>query len=148
MQSWYICLGCSIHRNIEWSMWPVSSHSLLPQFVWQFAPIEIDEDISPGRNLQFIPYGLVSRDNYLDPAAGFQEQSEHHGGLDAKAVIHDALTLDMALNPDFSEIGSDDPKVQVNQRYEVVFPERRPFFLENASICTMPEQLFFSRRIV
>jgi hypothetical protein len=147
-QIWYICLARFIQRNNEMSVWPFLSHAGMPQFVGQFAPIEIDEDISPGRNLQFIPYGLGSWDNYFDPAAGFQQQAEHHVGLDAKAVIRDALTLDMALNPDFSEIGSDDPKVQVNQRYEVIFPERRPFFLENASIFTMPEQLFFSRRIV
>ena len=147
-QIWYICLARFIQRNNELSAWPFISHSGLPQFVGQFAPIELDDDISPGRNLQFIPYGLASLDNYLDPAAGFQQQVEHHAGLDAKAVIRDALTLDMALNPDFSEIGTDDPKVQVNQRYEVIFPERRPFFLENASIFTMPEQLFFSRRIV
>ena len=147
-QIWNICLARFIQRNNELSAWPFISHAGLPQFVGQFAPIEIDEDISPGRNLQFIPYGLASLDNYLDPAAGFQQQAEHHAGLDAKAVIRDALTLDMALNPDFSEIGTDDPKVQVNQRYEVVFPERRPFFLENASIFSTPEQLFFSRRIV
>jgi hypothetical protein len=147
-QIWYICLARFIQRNSELSAWPFISHSGLPQFVGQFAPIEIDDDISPGRNLQFIPYGLVSFDKFLHPTEGFQQQAEHHAGLDAKAVIRDALTLDVALNPDFSEIGTDDPKVQVNQRYEVIFPERRPFFLENASIFTMPEQLFFSRRIV
>ena len=147
-QVWYIGLGRAIQRNNEWSMWPFISHTGLPQFVGQFAPAEIDEDISPGRNVQMIPYGLASRDSYLDPATGFEQQSEHHAGLDAKFVLHDALTLDLALNPDFSEIGSDDPKVQVNQRYEVPFPERRPFFIENASIFAMPEQLFFSRRIV
>ena len=147
-QVWNICLARAIQRNNEFSVWPFVSHAGLPQFVGQFAPIEIDEDISPGRNIQVIPYGLFSRDSYLDESAGFQRQTEHHAGVDAKAVIHDALTLDMAFNPDFSEIGSDDPQVQVNQRYEVIFPERRPFFLENASIFTMPEQLFFSRRIV
>jgi Domain of unknown function (DUF5916)/Carbohydrate family 9 binding domain-like len=147
-QVWYICLARAIQRNNEWSMWPFISHARLPQFVGQFAPIEIDDDISPGRNLQFIPFGLASHNNYLDPNAGFQQQTEHREGVDAKAVIHDALTFDLAINPDFSEIGSDDPKVQVNQRYEVTFPERRPFFIENASIFTMPEKLFFSRRII
>lgn len=147
-QIWYICLARAIQRNNEWSMWPFISHEHLPQFVGQFAPIEIDDDISPGRNLQFIPYGLAEHDSYLDPNAGFDQQTDHREGLDAKAVIRDALTLDLAINPDFSEIGSDDPKVQVNQRYEVVYPERRPFFIENASIFTMPEELFFSRRIV
>lgn len=101
-----------------------------------------------GRNMQFIPYGLAEQDKYLDASNGFVRQNQHHPGLDAKFVLHDAFTLDLTANPDFSEIGSDDPKVQVNQRFEVIFPERRPFFLENASIFSMPEMLFFSRRIV
>ena len=147
-QVWNICLARAIQRNNEFSIWPFISHERLPQFVGQFAPIEIDEDISPGRNIQLIPYWIYSNDHYLDSTTGFQQQYEYLPGLDAKAVIHDALTLDVAINPDFSEIGSDDPQVQVNQRYEVIYPERRPFFLENASIFTMPEQLFFSRRIV
>lgn len=147
-QVWYICLARMIQRTNEFATWPPITRKLLPQFVGQFAPIEIDADISPGRNIQLIPYALFSKDKYLDPNNGFQEQNEHHPGLDAKAVIRDALTLDVALNPDFSEIGTDDPKVQVNQRFEVIFPERRPFFLENASIFVTPEELFFSRRIV
>ena len=147
-QVWYICLARFIQRTNELAIWPFISRKRLPQFVGQFAPIEIDEDISPGRNIQFIPYGLFSRDKYLDPATGFKRQDEHHPGIDAKIVLDDALTLDIAANPDFSEIGTDDPKVQVNQRYEVIFPERRPFFLESASIFTEPEELFFSRRIV
>src|ERR1035437_6367001 len=142
-QVWNICLARMIQRSNEFSSWPHITQSV-PQFVGQFAPIEIDENISPGRNIQLIPYGLYSHDDYLDPGNGYQQQVEHHLGLDAKLVLHDALTLDMTVNPDFSEIGSDDPKVTVNQRYTVIFPERRPFFLENASIFSMPEQLFYS----
>ena len=63
-------------------------------------------------------------------------------------VLQDAFTLDVALNPDFSQVESDEPQVTVNQRYEVVFPEKRPFFMEKASVFNTPEQLFFSRRIV
>ena len=146
-QVWNICLARMIQRNNEFSSWPYITQRV-PQFVGQFAPIEIDEDISPGRNIELIPYGLYSYDRYLDPSLGFQLQREHHPGLDAKMVLHDALTLDLTANPDFSEIGADAPQVQVNQRYEVIYPERRPFFLENASAFTSAEQLFFSRRIV
>lgn len=147
-QIWYISLARMIQRTNEYALWPFVSHQRLPQFVGQNAPIEIDEDISAGRNFQLIPYGLLSSDKYLDDKTGFKQQEEHHVGLDAKMVIHDALTLDMTLNPDFSEIGTDDPKVKANQRYEVIYPERRPFFLENASAFSTPEFLFFSRRIV
>jgi hypothetical protein len=68
--------------------------------------------------------------------------------MDVKAVFHDSLTLDATVNPDFSQVESDDPQVTVNQRYEVQFPEKRPFFLENNGYFSTPETLFFSRRIV
>lgn len=147
-QVWNICLGRFIERTNELAMWPFVTHQRSPQFVGQFAPIELDADISPGRNMQFIPYGLYSYDKTLDTSSGYQRHDEHHPGLDAKAVLHDSLTFDLAVNPDFSEIGSDDPQVQVNQRYEVIYPERRPFFLENSSIFAMPEELFLSQHIV
>jgi hypothetical protein len=67
--------------------------------------------------------------------------------MDAKLVIRESLTLDATINPDFSQVESDDPQVTVNQRFEVFFPEKRPFFLENASYFQTPENLFFSRRI-
>jgi len=146
-QIWNICLGRQIQRNNEFSTWPHITDGL-PQYVGQFAPIEIDEDISPGRNVQLIPYGLYSHDNHLDENSGFEIEQQHHLGLDAKMVLHDALTLDVTVNPDFSEIGSDDPKVEVNQRFQVTYPERRPFFLENASIFSLPETFFYSRNIV
>ena len=128
-QVWNICLARAIQRNNEFSIWPFISHERLPQFVGQFAPVEIDEDISPGRNIQLIPYWIYSHDHYLDSTKGFQQQDEYYPGLDAKAVIRDALTLDVAINPDFSEIGTDDPKVQVNQRYEVNYPNDGRSFL-------------------
>ena len=42
--------------------------------------------------------------------------------------------MDLALNPDFSQVESDQPQVAINQRFELFYPEKRPFFLENASI--------------
>jgi hypothetical protein len=108
------------------------------------------EKVSPGRNLQIIPYISFNRTHYLDnPPAGpyFRTDTDVRVGFDAKAVIHDALTLDVAVNPDFSQVESDDPQVTVNQRFEVFFPEKRPFFLENVGYFSTPENLFFSRRI-
>src|SRR4029077_318790 len=69
-------------------------------------------------------------------------------GLDAKMILHDSLTLDIALKPDFSQVESDDPQPTVNQRYEVQFNEKRPFFLENNGFFVTPQNLFFSRRII
>jgi hypothetical protein len=146
-QVWGVMLGRFITRNNEFSMWPAITRRRSPQFVGQFGTMEIPDDISPGRNMQFIPYGLFSHGRYLDTAKGFLTDKEARGGLDAKMVLKDAFTLDLTLNPDFSQVESDEPQVTVNQRYEVYFPEKRPFFMEKASLFNTPENLFFSRRI-
>jgi hypothetical protein len=150
-QVWGLILGRVIRRNNEISAWPHVSNRR-PGWVQQGGGLEGLSDISPGRNLQFIPYGLFSRACYLDAPPGasprFTSESESRAGLDGKIVLKDAFTLDLALNPDFSQVESDEPQVTVNQRYEVYYPEKRPFFLENAGFFLTPQRLFFSRRIV
>ena len=47
------------------------------------------------------------------------------------------MTLDATVNPDFSQVESDAFQVQVNQRFPVFFPEKRPFFMEGAGIFTL-----------
>ncbi len=67
--------------------------------------------------------------------------------MDAKFVIHDHFVLDLTANPDFSQVESEDPQITVNQRFEVYFPEKRPFFLENEDYFRTPIDLFFTRNI-
>jgi hypothetical protein len=80
-------------------------------------------------------------------AMALVNRAEGRAGLDGKVVIHDALTFDFTFNPDFSQIESDEPQVTINQRFEVFFRERRPFFIENSGFFQTPQNLFFSRRI-
>jgi hypothetical protein len=151
LQDWAIQLGRMIQRNVEMSCWPHITRRLLPGWTAQFGHAEGIESISPGRNIQFIPYGIVSRARYLetegDQAPRFVSDTDPRLGVDAKMVLRDALALDMTVNPDFSQVESDQPQVTINQRYEVYFPEKRPFFIENAPMFQTPETLFFSRRI-
>jgi hypothetical protein len=149
MQNWGIGVARFIPEANEQVFWPFVSNSI-SGFVPQLGNAMGMEKVSPGRNLQIVPYISFNRTHYLDnPPAGpyFRTDTEVRVGFDAKAVIHDALTLDVAVNPDFSQVESDDPQVTVNQRFEVFFPERRPFFLENLGYFSTPENLFFSRRI-
>lgn len=147
-QTWGIALVRFIPRNSEVSFWPYITQRL-ESILQQVATLEGLQQISPGRNLQFIPYGVFSRSRFLDTQVpGFRTQNDARAGLDAKIVLRDAFTLDVALNPDFSQVESDEPQVTINQRFEVFFPEKRPFFIENAGFFQTPENLFFSRRIV
>ncbi len=147
VQEWGFALGRVIKARNETSFWPYITRRV-QNHVEQMATLTGIEGVSPGRNIQVIPYAAATASRYLDEeAAARGSREEGRAGLDAKVVIKDALTVDLAANPDFSQVESDEPQVTINQRYEVQFPEKRPFFIENASYFRTPETLFFSRRI-
>ena len=56
----------------------------------------------------------------------------------SRLILKDSIVLDATINPDFSDVESDQPQFTVNQRYPVYFPELRPFFLENANYFSTP----------
>jgi len=147
VQTWGIALRRKILRGNEDAYWPfITQH--VSGFVNQMAALEDMSHVSSGRNVQIIPYGTFTGSRLLDPsAAAFLTQTDRSAGVDSKFVIHDALTADLTANPDFSQVESDEPQVTVNQRYEVKFPEKRPFFMENSSYFQTPINLFYSRRI-
>lgn len=150
MQEWGFAFFRNIPARNENSFWPAVSNRE-NSFVAQFGDLEGFDHISPGRNIRLIPYIAGSGAHLLDQPADlpprFLTNRDVRVGMDAKLVIRESLTLDATINPDFSQVESDDPQVTVNQRFEVFFPEKRPFFLENASYFQTPENLFFSRRI-
>ena len=133
-QIWGFGLGRIIPQNNETSFWPVLTRQI-QSFGSQLATLEGLERLSPGRNLQFIPYAAGTTARYLDQeSAQYASKTEARIGLDSKIVVRDAITVDLTLNPDFSQVESDEPQVTINQRYEVFFPEKRPFFIENAGM--------------
>jgi len=150
-QQWRIILNRSIPRTNENLFWPRITNRIQGRFN-QAATVSGLDHISPGRNIQLIPYGLLRgfRDvDQRDPANPFFESRtlQPEIGLDAKFILHDSFVLDATINPDFSQIESDQPQITVNQRFEVFFPEKRPFFLENSNFFTTPINLVFTRRI-
>jgi hypothetical protein len=144
-RSWGISLMRSIPVNNEQAFWPGMTRSLT-SFTAQFADAGGMTGISPGRNIQLIPYGTFTGAKFLGDT-GFDRKVDGRAGIDAKIVAKDAISIDLTANPDFSQVESDEPQVTVNQRFEVFFPEKRPFFLENAGYFQTPINLFFSRRI-
>jgi len=148
--NWGIILERRIPRLSERHYWPHVS-SRVSGLLNQGGDMTGLSKISPGRNIQFIPYGVFRSFRALDQRDQampvFQGKSEFDGGLDAKFVVKDRLVLDVTVNPDFSQVESDNPQVTVNQRFEVFFPEKRPFFLENSNFFDTPINLLFTRRI-
>ena len=150
-QLWRVQFGRNIPRSSEFSFWPQYTIEIEGRLN-QTALLNGIEDVSPGNNSQFIPF-LFARDiDSLDRKAfggpSFDKFTEQDIGLDAKFVFNDSWVLDATFNPDFSQVESDEPQVTVNERFEVQFPERRPFFVENADFFATDSNLLFTRRIV
>ncbi len=104
----------------------------------------------PKTNISVIPYtaGSVIRDfENLDETKAVTDFS--FGG-DAKIAVTSGLNLDLTVNPDFSQVEVDQQVTNLD-RFEIFFPEKRQFFLENADLFGSfgPSRVnpFFSRRI-
>lgn len=103
---------------------------------------------NPG-NLKFIPYTLaqVANNKAVSPS---ETETNFEVGADIKYSVTPSLTLDLTYNTDFAQVEVDDQQVNLD-RFNLFFPEKRAFFLENAgqfSVGSPGEvDLFFSRRI-
>ena len=103
---------------------------------------------SPG-NLKLIPYVLGRLDKDFTITDSKYKTGFEVGG-DIKYSITPSLTLDLTYNTDFAQVEVDDQQVNLD-RFNLFFPEKRPFFLENAGLFSVGSpgevDLFFSRRI-
>ena len=155
---WGVTFMRYIAHKDETDYWPYVS-SRISGTLNQEGTISGFDDISPSHNMQFIPYASFRNFRAVDsrdPAQPRFNQINAQGklGLDSKFVFHDSLVLDTTINPDFAQVESDQPQNTVNQRFEVFFPEKRPFFLENANYfgdtnigVYRLSQMLFTRRI-
>jgi hypothetical protein len=146
VQTWGILLARIVPRANETSFWPYVTKRI-SSIGQQMATLDGIASVSPGRNLQAIPYGSFAAARFLDEDGARADDTAGRAGVDGKIVVKDTLTVDLTVNPDFSQIESDEPQVTINKRFETFFPEKRPFFIENASYFETPQNLFFSRRI-
>ncbi|HEV2578310.1 MAG TPA: carbohydrate binding family 9 domain-containing protein [Acidobacteriaceae bacterium] len=152
--TWGVVFWRNLPRNSENDWWPrVSANvsGMLSQEGTMHLPGM--EGVSGSHNVQINPYTLgqsVHTLETLDPMNPYfsTRNAEATAGGEAKAVLKDAIVFDATVNPDFSDVESDQPQFTVNQRYPVYFPELRPFFLENASYFQTPMMLLYTRDIV
>jgi len=145
-QDWGINFQRNIRRNNEVAFW---------------APLERNHDlyrlsdagtlrgvVAPTlRNLKITPYvlGKARRGGELNGT-----RTDGDFGLDVKYSVTPSLTLDLTYNTDFAQVEVDEQQINLD-RFNLFFPEKRPFFLENAGLFSVGTsrqvEVFFSRRI-
>ena len=136
-------------QNNERSTWmriprqyPIFTLAYMGEMIWEEAPVK------SGSNVSIIPYTSANiAKNFEDDLPA--DKSFNFGG-DAKFAVTSSINLDMTFNPDFSQVEVDQQITNLD-RFEIFFPERRQFFLENADLFgSFGERRinpFFSRRI-
>ena len=108
------------------------------------------EGISPGRNIELVPTLTSGR---TDEREEFPDGPLTEGDLDSELGFTGRwgmtpnLTLNVALNPDFSQVEADAAQLDVNNRFALFFPEKRPFFLEGADFFSTPLDVVFTRTV-
>ncbi|MDX1582303.1 MAG: DUF5916 domain-containing protein [Thermoanaerobaculia bacterium] len=133
---WGVNFGRRIHRKNEDDRL-VHIPKTETGFVSRFADLEGIRDVSPARSLEIVPY-VVGRSDLLgtvssdDPLRSDTEY-DASAGVDLKYALSSNLTLTGTINPDFGQVEVDPAVVNLSQ-FEQFFPEKRPFFIEGASL--------------
>jgi hypothetical protein len=105
-------------------------------------------ELKTPRNFKLLPYVLGSANRDFTPGATIERDGDF--GFDSKFGITPSLNLDVTYNTDFAQVEVDTEQINLT-RFNLRFPEKRPFFLENSGLFTVGKEeevdLFFSRRI-
>ena len=105
-------------------------------------------EVPSQRNLKVTPYALG--ESVRDYEGGRATDWDADAGVDLKYSLTPSLTLDATVNTDFAQVEVDEQQINLD-RFNLFFPEKRPFFLENAGLFSVgtpgETELFFSRRI-
>ena len=146
MQTWGINFQRNIRRNNEISYWaPLSRQRNLYRVSEAGSMTGIVPPVQ--RNLKISPYVLGSTASGGELAA---TENNSEFGFDIKYSLTPSLTLDATYNTDFAQVEADEKQVNLD-RFSLFFPEKRPFFLENAGQFAVGDaeavEMFFSRRI-
>lgn len=154
---WRINFARATLQKNEVSSWhPVPRNFFVNGLAFTGRLLWADAPPVPGMNISIIPYiaGRVDTDFPRDPGSLQPSPSAtsagYNFGADVKIGITPSLNLDLTFNPDFSQVEVDRQVTNLS-RFELFFPERRQFFLENADLFAFwgfPDtRPFFSRRV-
>ena len=148
---WGLQIARSIGSKDETVVWSPVSRGI-SGFLTQMGVLQDMTSLSTSRNLEILPTLTGIQVGSLDTTTGVfaDDDVAPEGGLNVKYGITSNLTADFTVNPDFSQIESDRPQIEVNQRFPLFFSELRPFFLEGQEVFSTrgPANLVHTRTIV
>ncbi|WP_167610370.1 DUF5916 domain-containing protein [Maribellus sediminis] len=148
-QTWYVNFSRLDLKSDEKSAWAPVPRQFPTASLAYTGVMKFEEPLPKSKTqFSFIPYifGGVSKDF----EAGTDVDYRKDFGFDAKVGISSSMNLDLTYNPDFAQVEVDQQIANID-RFELFFPEKRQFFLENSDLFSdygyHTSTPFFSRRI-
>jgi hypothetical protein len=153
VQTWGFSAGRSYPRSVRHRMTSHPRDRDLFCYICQFNKISGIQGISPELNIELDPtltgIRTDSREDFsMDPEAPMKNgKIDPDPGLTARWGVTPNLILNAAANPDFSQVEADVRELEVNTRFAIRYPEKRPFFLEGADFFLTPIEAVFTRTV-
>jgi hypothetical protein len=134
----------------------ISSHRLARDnncLMCQFIKVTGLEGLVPGHDLEFDPTLTAQKTDALSDEDDLHSPWVKGGvhtelGVSARWGVTPNLSLNAAVNPDFSQVEADVAQLDVNNRFVLFYPEKRPFFMEGADFFTTPFRIVNTRAVV
>ena len=144
LKTWNIVLGRNLPRTGEIILYPNFSRDI-PGLLSNGQAYVLQGAVERSRNVEVMPF-MTSLQRGGNSVEGRKFAFEP--GANFKLGLSSNATLDMTVNPDFSQIEADEPKIDYNLRYALRYNEKRPFFLEGMEIFSSPEiETVYTRQI-
>lgn len=107
-------------------------------------------NLTGGTNLRLIPtLTAMQTESRPDPATDpwQKDDANYEPSLDIRWGVNEDMVLNATLNPDFSQVETDQPQVDINNTFSLSYDERREFFLDGADYFNTPSNLVYTRNI-
>jgi hypothetical protein len=149
---WRVWVRREITSWNEVATWPPYKVGEAGPIMLQAADLEGLDGAHGGRELSIEPYVYGARLDTRDLLAtggtsAWSHDPQREAGADLQAGVTRSLVLNATYNPDFSQIEADALQIDVNRRFPLIYPEKRPFFLEGADHFLTLMDLVLTRRM-
>ncbi|HEX8251879.1 MAG TPA: DUF5916 domain-containing protein [Thermoanaerobaculia bacterium] len=140
-QTWGFLAVREWPRDVQHRLRSVSTDQNRDCLVCQFQDLHGFTPQESGRNLEVNPTLTGTGGDVDDDSEAF------NAGLSARWAVTPGTSLQATINPDFSQVEADAAQLDVNNRFALFFPEKRPFFVEGADVFETRLPLVFTRTI-
>jgi len=149
-QTWGVMLYRNWPRDRRYQMFSARLPRDSSCFICNEQSLEGLSNLPHGGNWVIAPYGVAHQESTPRNELGSElvnPAPNYDAGIDTKWTPNAGTTVDLTINPDFSQVESDVAQITANERFALFFPEKRPFFLEGVDLLSTPVNAAYTRTI-